>query len=26
VVAPAYHYADMGYRHLTRLVRNGVSP
>ena len=25
VVAPAYRYADMGYRHLTRLVRNGVS-
>ena len=24
VVAPAYRYADMGYRHLTRLVRNGV--
>jgi inosose dehydratase len=23
VVAPAYRYADMGYRHLTRLVRNG---
>ena len=23
VVAPAYRYAEMGYRHLARLVRNG---
>ncbi len=23
IVAPAYRYADMGYRHLARLVRNG---
>ncbi len=26
VVAPAYRYAEMGYRHLARLVRNGSGP
>jgi len=25
VVAPAYRYADLGYRYLSRLVRNGAA-